>query len=172
MGYTMATIIIGASINYWRIIVEQLLEKNLETYICLAVFTGLISLLAITGLFKNTIKIENKKIKYSLRMTITLAIVILWSYFYIYVNLYPVSLAYYEYINESTEEKTGIIRNIEQESKDRINIVIDNTEYTMVHSNQNKPFNSNNIKKGDKVQIQFGKKSKYIFSIYESLSQH
>ena len=116
MGYTMATIIIGASINYWRIIVEQLLEKNLETYICLAVFTGLISLLAITGLFKKTINIENKKIKYSLRMTITLAIVILWSYFYIYVNLYPVSLAYYEYINESTEEKTGIIRNIEQEN--------------------------------------------------------
>jgi len=43
-------------------------------------------------------------------------------------------LAYYEYKHDFTEEKIGVVEGIEQDGKDRINIIIDNTEYTMVYS--------------------------------------
>lgn len=124
--------------------------------------------LAIVGTFKNTKNIESKKIKTVLRFGISGVLVCFWIWFFIYVNLFPISLAYYEYSRNSVEEKIGVINSIEQDGKDRINLIIDNTEYTMVYSSLNSDdIISRDIDEGDTVKIEFGVKSKYIFDICE-----
>ena len=84
------------------------------------------------------------------------------------MNLFPISLAYYEYNHNLVEEKTGVVESIEQDGKDRINIIIDDTEYTIVHSSVNPVFIiGGDIDKGDNVKIIFGVNSKFIFDIME-----
>ena len=117
---------------------------------------------------KKTKDIENKKIKTVLRFGISGVLVCLWAWHFVYINLYPISLAYYEYSHNSVEEKIGVINSIEQDGKDRINLIIDNTEYTMVYSSLNSDdIISRDIDEGDTVKIEFGVKSKYIFDICE-----
>ena len=66
-----------------------------------------------------------------------------------------------------SRKKIGVINSIEQDGKDRINLIIDNTEYTMVYSSLNNYIISRDIDEGDTVKIEFGVKSKYIFDICE-----
>ena len=144
----------------------ELIKSSFQAYAFAAVFSGLWILLVVYGMFKKTKKIENKKIKTILRFGISGAIVGLWLWHFVYTNLYPISLAYYEYNHNIVEEKIGVINSIEQESKDRINIIIDDTEYTMVHSSES-PFVviGKDIDEEDVVVITFGENSKYIFEV-------
>ena len=147
----------------------ELIKSSLSAYAFAAAFSGLWSWLVVYGTFKKTKNIENKKIKTVLRFGISGVLVFLWAWHFMYMNLYPISLAYYEYNHDIVEEEIGIIESIEQNGKDRINIIIDNTEYTMVHSSVNPAvIIGRDIDKGDTVKIVFGETSKYIFDIYES----
>ena len=113
----------------------------------------------------------------------------MWILDFVYRNLYPFSLAYYEYKNDIVDKKIGVIENIEYDGRDRINIVIDNKEYIIVNSSS-RPFviigsdignvniaNLEEITKGtarcvidegDAVEFKFGAKSKFIFDIYKT----
>ena len=120
-------------------------------------------------MFKKTKKIENKKIKTVLRFGISGVLVCLWAWHFVYINLYPISLAYYEYSHNSVEEKIGVINSIEQDGKDRIALIIDNTEYRLVHSSTDPAvIIGKDIAEGDAVRVTFGAKSKYVFDIYKS----
>ena len=146
--------------------VGELMKTNLLTYAFVAVFAGFWILLVILGTFKKTKNIEIKKIKTVLRFGISGSLVCLWAWHFVYINLYPISLAYYEYNHDIVEEKTGVINSIEQDGKDRMNLIIDDAEYTMVYSSA-KPnvIIGRDIDEGDTVKIKFGEKSMYIFEI-------
>ena len=82
------------------------------------------------------------------------------------MNLYPISLAYYEYNHNIVEEKIGVIESIEQNVNDRMYITIGDTDYTVVYSNAVYfEYFGNDVVEGTKVRIQFGTKSKIIFDI-------
>ena len=147
----------------------ELIKSSLQAHAFAAVFSGLWILLVVYGMFKKTKKIENKKIKTVLRFGISGVLVCLWAWHFVYINLYPISLAYYEYSRNSVEEKIGVINSIEQDGKDRIYLNIDNAEYTMVDSSVSPAvIIGRDIDKGDTVKIKFGVRSKYIFDICES----
>ena len=134
----------------------------------MAVFSGLWILAVVHGMFQKTKEIENKKIKTVLRFVISGVLVCLWAWIFVYIDLYPISLAFYEYNNDFTEEKIGVIDSMEQDGNDRLNLIIDNTEYTMVYSSiKSDDIISSDIDEGDTVKIEFGVKSKYIFDICE-----
>ena len=137
-------------------------------YLDATTFTGLLLLLLICRIFKDNKNIKDNKLKKVLRISISTVLVCLWAWHFVYINLYPISLAYYEYSRNSVEEKIGVINSIEQDGKDRINLIIDNTEYTMVYSSLNSDdIIIRDIDEGDTVEIEFGVKSKYIFDICE-----
>ncbi len=103
-----------------------------------------------------------------LRSSISSILICFWIWFFVYVNLYPISLAYYEYNHDFAEEKIGVIDSIEQDSKDRIKLIIGSTEYTMVYSSVSPAFIiGKDFDEGDTVKIKFGVESKYIFDIYK-----
>ena len=146
----------------------ELIRSSLSTYAFIAAFFGLWSLLVIYGMFKKTKDIENKKIKTVLRFGISGVLVCLLAGHFVYMNLYPISLAYYEYNHDFTEEKIGVIDGIGQDGKDRMNLIIDNTEYTMIYSSVSPAvIIGKDIDEGDTVKIKFGVRSKYIFDIYK-----
>lgn len=145
---------------------DELIKTNVFAYALSAACTGYFLSTIIYGTFKKTKDIKSKKKKTVLRFGVNGVLVCLWMWFFIYVNLFPISLAYYEYNHNIVEEKIGIIESIEQNGKDRINIIIDNTEYTMVHSSVNPVVViGRDIDKGDTVKVIFGVKSKFIFDI-------
>ena len=74
----------------------ELIKSSLSTYAFVAAVFGLWSLLVIYDMFKKTKDIENKKIKTVLRFGISGVLVCLWAWHFVYINLYPISLAYYE----------------------------------------------------------------------------
>ncbi len=145
----------------------ELINSSLSAYISAAAFTGFCVLLAIFETFKRTKNMESKKIKTALRFGVNGVLVCFWLWFFIYVNLLPISLAYYEYNHDLAEEKTGVIESIEQDTKDRIYIIIDNTEYVMVHSSASPAvIIGRDIDEGDTVKVKFGERSKFIFEIF------
>jgi len=151
------------------ITVESLLRVSFLTHTFVAIFTGFLLFRIVFGIIKKAKKIENRKMRIILCIAVSSVLSCFWFWFFVYHNLYPISLAYYEYNQDVVEEKFGIIDSIEQDGKDRICLIIDNIEYTMVHSSV-KPFViiGKDIDKGDAVKIKFGAKSKYIFDIYQS----
>ena len=151
----------------------ELIKSSLQSYAFVAAFSGIWCLLVIYGTFKKTKNVPNKKKKAVLRFGISGALLCLWAWLFVYTNLYPISLAYYEYSRNSVEEKIGVINSIEQDGKDRINLIIDNTEYTMVYSSVSPSIiDDRDIDKGDAVKIQFGESSMFIFDIYKVNSGH
>ena len=150
-----------------RVPLYELIKDSLQAYSFVAVFSALWILSAVYATFKNTKNIKNKKMKTVLRSSISSILICFWIWFFVYVNLYPISLAYYEYNHDFAEEKIGVIDDIEQDGKDRMNLIIDNTEYTMVHSSVSPAvIIGKDIDEGDTVKIKFGVRSKYIFDIY------
>ena len=149
---------------------NELIRTNLLSYVFVTIFSGLWISLVIFSTFKKTNSIH--KVKILIRTIISSILICLWIYFFVYVNLYPVSLAYYEYRNNSTQQIVGVVDSIELTSKDRLELIIDKEKYTMVYSSVKVSSNDiiNNITKGDTVQIKFGKKSKFIFDISEEIS--
>lgn len=147
----------------------ELIRNNVLAYTFAAALTGLwISLIAY-GIFRKTNNIENAKIRTVTRFGIIGVLICFWIWLFIYMNLFPISLAYYEYNCAFVEEKYGVIENIEQDGKDRINIIIDNTEYKIVHSSISPVIIlGRDIDEGDTVKIKYGVKSKFIFDIYKS----
>ena len=146
----------------------ELIKSSLSAYASAAAFAGLWCFLVIHGTFKKTKNTENKKIRTVLRFSVTGVLSGFWLWFFLYVNLFPISLAYYEYNHDSVEEKIGVVESVEQNGKDLIDLVIDNREYRMVYSSV-KPFAviGKDFDEGDTVKIKFGVRSKYIFDIYE-----
>lgn len=151
---------------------EELIKTSFQTYIDLALFAGLLIALFTAGFIMKTKKMENTKLKIALRVVVCSALVGLWAYHFVYVNAYPISLAYYEYKNNIAEEKVGVIDSMEQEGKDRVRITIDDTDYTIVYSSQ-KPYanGTKGIKQGDSVRVLVGEHSGYIFDIQKADSK-
>ena len=146
----------------------ELIKSSFLTYAFLAAFTGLWCLLVIYGTFKKTKDTENGIIKAVLRFGVSGVLVCFWAVFFVYMNLYPISLAYYEYNSDFAEEKIGVIDSIELDGKDRMDIIIGNTEYTMVYSSvEPAVIIGKEIDEGDTVKVKFGVRSKYIFDIYK-----
>ena len=146
----------------------ELIKDSLQAYSFVAVFSALWILFAVYATIKNTKNIENKKLKTVLRSSISSILICFWIWFFVYVNLYPISLAYYEYNHDFAEEKIGVIDSIEQDGKDRIKLIIGSTEYTMVYSSVSPAFIiGKDFDEGDTVKIKFGVESKYIFDIYK-----
>lgn len=145
---------------------DELLKTTLYLYIFSAIFCGGLIVAFIIGIIKKTRKIENTKIKIFLRILVCGVLTTLWIYHFVYANVYPFSLAYYEYRNSLTEEKVGVIKSIEQDGKDRILVTVDGTVYTMVYSSL-KPYKNIDIafKRGDTVWILIGVHSLFIFDI-------
>jgi len=147
---------------------EELIRTNMISYVFLTAFTGGLLFYSIFGVFKNTENIESKRIKRIIRFIVNGILVCFWIWFFIYINLFTISLAYYEYNHNLVGEKIGVVESLEQDGKDRIKIIIDDEEYTIVHSSVN-PFViiGVDIDKGDNVKIVFGAYSKYIFDVME-----
>ena len=145
----------------------ELIKDSLQAYASLTVFTGFLVSSVIFGTFKKT-KSLTQKIRTVIRFGVSGALVCFWAWFFVYINLYSISLAYYEYNHDYAEEKIGVIDSAERDGKDRMKIVIDGKEYIMVYSSID-PFliNGRDIDKGDIVKIIYGVKSKYIFDICE-----
>ena len=55
---------------------------------------------------KKTKNTENKTVKRLLRFGVNGVLVCFWMWFFIYVNLFPISLAYYEYNQDIAKEQT------------------------------------------------------------------
>lgn len=158
----------------------ELLKSSFLTHTFVAIFTGFLLFRIVFGIIKKAKKIENRKMRIILCIAVSSVLSCFWFWFFVYHNLYPISLAYYEYNQDVVEEKFGIIDSIEQDGKDRMHFIIDNKKYTMVYSSVSPFFNiiangdtvkirfgenSKFIDEGDMVQIQFGEKSMYIFDI-------
>ena len=111
---------------------------------------------------------ENPTMRIALCSVVCSAFGFLWLFFLAYQSLYPISLAYYEYKNDKTEEVIGTVECIEQTEKDIICLTIDGTEYKIVH-NSAKPYVRIGIdfSEGDIVHIVYGECSQYIFDINE-----
>lgn len=161
--------IIGVLINYKEFCMGELLKTMFITYAALALFTGCFFGRCIFVVIKKTTNMGNQKLKIALRSVICSVIAIFWLYVFIYMNMYPRSLAYYEYKNDVADETTGTISDITYVNKEIIHIRINNTNYTMAYSSK-KPYKGigTDIDEGDTVKIKFGVNSKYIFDIYES----
>ena len=144
----------------------QLLKSSLYAYIAVAAIVGVGILAFIYVIFKKTKNINNKKLKVLLRVVVGGISLCLWAWFYVYVNLYPISLAYYEYTNGFAEEKVGIIDSITNVTKDRISLIVDGVEYTII-DNVVAPIYDKDIGIGDTVKLKFGKRSMYVFDIDE-----
>ena len=145
-----------------------LIKESFLLYLFLAVFTGFWFLYAGFGIAKKIGNIENQRIRNGLCVIVCSALSFLWVFFFVYKNLYPISLAHYEYQNDKTEEVIGVVEYIEQTEKDIICLSIDGVAYTIVH-NSTKPYVriGIDVSKGDTVRIIYGENSKYIFDIYE-----
>lgn len=147
---------------------EELITVNMLSYALVTSFTGILLISIIIKVFKDTKHFENKKKKTLMRFIVNGLLVCFWIWFFVYLNLLPISLAYYEYKNNVVQETTGVVEYIEQNGKDRINIIIDDTEYTIVHSSVHPVIiPGRDIDKGDIVKIKFGINSKYIFDILQ-----
>ena len=145
----------------------DLIRDNLASYIFITWMSGCGLLAIIHMIFDKTKDMENKKQKRCVRFIISGVFAGLWIWYFVYVNLFPIAMASYEYNHNFCEEKIGIIESVEQSEKDRIDITIDGTEYTMVYGSENPiVIVGKDIREGDTVKFVFGEKSKYIFDIY------
>ena len=146
---------------------RELITDNLTAYVIIALITGFVLLSIIHTIFDKTKGIESNKKKRCVRFSISGAFVGLWIWYFVYVNLFPISMAYYEYNHNVCDEKIGVIESIERSEKDRIDITIDGTEYAMVYSSENPIIIvGKDIGEGDTVKFVFGVKSRYIFDMY------
>ena len=145
-----------------------LIKESFLLYLFLAVFTGFWFLYVGFAVMKKTTKMENPTMRIALCSIVCSAFSFLWLFFFVYKNLYPISLAYYEYMNDKTEEAIGVVEYIEQTEKDIICLTIDGAEYKIVHDST-KPYVriGIDVSKGDIVRIIYGESSQYIFDIYE-----
>lgn len=143
---------------------EELLKSNCSFYFFATAFAAIWVLSFIYVIFKKTKQCDSQRIKALLRVGVSSILVCLWAYLFVYIQLYPISLAYSEYMTDKIEERICTIDNVEQKSKDRIYITADNTEFTMIPGSIDS-FAS--IGKGDTVKITYGEKSMFIFDIIE-----
>ena len=136
-----------------------LIKDNLLFYIIAAIFAALCLGSMVYGATK---KVENKKLKIIIRVSVSCILLCLWLWCFVWANIYPLSLAVYEYNNSLTDEVTGVIEKVEQDTKDRMYFVVNNTKYTMVYSST---VSFDDFAEGDVVKIKFGEGSRYIFDI-------
>ena len=147
---------------------RELLKSNYNAYLGVTTFMGIWVLLLIYSVFKKTRDIAKGKVKNLVVVGISSVLVSAWVYFFIYLNLYPIALANYEYKNDLTKVITGTVSSIEQKGKDRVELVIDNSKYIIVHSSRNPVVDiDRNVTEGDTVSVRIGVKSKFVFCINE-----
>lgn len=145
----------------------QEIESNFKMYLSGAI-SGVIWLaILVFAVAKKTKRMEKAKLKLIIRIgTISLGIcLVLCTTGY---HFGKIAVAYYEFSNDATEETMGIVDHIERTARDRISLTIDNKKYTVVHYSSDPVFDfERDIRRGDTVQIRYGKTSKFIFDIYE-----
>jgi len=145
---------------------ENLLRTSCYSYLFVAVFLGIWILLFLKASAK---KYAQSKVRKTLCTIVCCFLLFFWLYFFVCSGVYPVTLAYYEYNNDLTSKTTGVITNIEQKIKDRIEINIDDQKYFIVYSSQ-KHYSAmiNGLNIGDTVETIYGERSLYIFEIYKA----
>ncbi|MBP5313252.1 MAG: hypothetical protein J6112_10510 [Clostridia bacterium] len=142
------------------------IDYNFWVSLGMTLFVGMWSAGAIFGLFVNTKKIENDRIRKFLRIAVVALLVCVWLWFCCYKVLYPISLAKYEYTHEIYQAETGVINSVKRVGNSKIKITIDNVVYTLIdYGEKNAVPVEKKFKKGDHVSFQYGKSSKYIFLI-------
>jgi hypothetical protein len=150
--------------------VYDLLKHDFLFYVTVAVFIGGAIFSIILSIFRSTENTKNKKIKAVLRFGVSSILVCLWGWLIVSTELFPISLAYYEYNHDIVEERTGVIDIIEEEGgrQSYIYLYIDDTKYKIIDGDlSRRPIAvvGKDIEQGDTVKIKFGAKSKYIFYI-------
>ena len=148
----------------------ELIQTNFQSYISLTAFTAVWILLVLKGIFKITKTLDNQRYRGLVRIGSGCVLIGLWAFCIVYLFLYPIFLAHWEYNNNLFEERIGIIDTIDQTRNDRVHIVIDDTKYTMVYSTES--FDSYDLRKGDTVKFRYGRQSKFIFDIAQSDTDH
>lgn len=89
-----------------------------------------------------------------------------FSYFFIYQSLYPITLAYYEFKNDMATDVTGRISEIYQDGRDRMKITVGEQTYIMVYDKNSVYAEiAGSLSKGDTVTLRVGNKSNYVFDI-------
>lgn len=145
---------------------EELLRENLLNYIGIAIFFFIWILMAIFGIVVKTKKMEVQKIRIAICLTVGSVLMFIFSYFIVYLHLYPIALANFEYNNSLSEETEGVVNSVKIDRNDRVSLFVDGEKYIIVYSNDGPYVNiDKDIKKGDTVKIVFGEKSKYVFGI-------
>ena len=148
-----------------KAITAELLESLFGSYLAVTIFAGVFVSVLCMVIVKKTQEIDRQKIRITLRVTLCSLLVILWGYCFVFAQLYPISLAYYEYKSNTVISTVGTIKSVEID-KDRILLSIDGKEYVLVYNSTAYPYTfTKKLKKGNRVYIEFGKKSKYIFNL-------
>ena len=152
---------------------EELLRFYFLTYSFMTLFVGIVVFQLLFYIIKKSRKKEFSKKQTALYVVLWSACSGFFMWILVYMHLYPMFLAYYEYKNDVVEETVGVIECIEQDGKDRIYVTIDGREYVMAYSSTREIYDMDRrFNEGDTVKIQFGKRSKYIFEISESFQQN
>ena len=147
----------------------ELIKELLFSYILVTGFAGIMIFMITCGTVKKLKELKNRIIRTVLSIAICSVGIFLWAGFFVCHELYPVSLAYYEYNNSIVEETSGVIDSIKYVNIDYTFVSINNTEYIMVHNDTNtNTVLGRDIVKGDTVRLQFGEKSLFIFDICKS----
>lgn len=149
-----------------KAIIAELLESLFGSYLAVTIFAGVFVSVLCMVIVKKTQEIDRQKIRITLRVTLCSLLVILWGYCFVFAQLYPISLAYYEYKSNTVISTVGTIESVEIDGKDRILLSIDGKEYALVYGSTAYPYAfTKKLAKGNRVYIEFGKKSKYIFNL-------
>lgn len=142
----------------------EMLKTSFVSYAGITLFVGLLFTILIRVILKKDIETSNRKIVILARILICIILVSVWLSVFVSGKLYPISLAYYEYVNGLDEQAIGTINSIEYLDKDHVRIIVDEREYVLVYGSTSLDL-SKGYRKGDEVCIQYGKKSKYVFAI-------
>ena len=137
-------------------------------WLCLIVTVLAITWLSlfVIGVLKNSKQIESKLMRLFLCFLVLAIFLFVFSYFFIYQSLYPISLAYYEFKNDISYEITGTVTGIVREGRDRVKVIVGGETYTIVYD-KSSPFSyiADDISEGDSVTLTVGQKSKYVFDV-------
>ncbi len=147
---------------------EELFKSLLFDRLLGVVFAIVIITSTIFGAVKNR-KMENKILKNSIRIAVITATagILIWITVFGNLSLYSISVAYYEYDNDITEEATGVVDKITRD-RECICIYIDGEKYKIPRNKKNpmidfeKKFDEY-IKEGDTINVIYAKRSKFVF---------
>lgn len=147
-------------------VLNELLRNAFLLYLVVTVFAITWLSLFVIGVLKNSKQIESKLMRLLLCFLVLAIFLFVFSYFFIYQSLYPITLAYYEFKNDMATDVTGRISEIYQDGRDRMKITVGEQTYIMVYDKNSVYAEiAGSLSKGDTVTLRVGNKSNYVFDI-------